>query len=144
VAAICRVCLVLMVGVLCGCTVLQLVLPRHRFQRTTQVDLGPVSPLARKIAVLRCQCRARAALEIRTRADRNRDQIGEVVTVFYTVTNREKRTTTGQAAYNVAPLTVVRIFRRSTVSVSRTDHGCGERQMPVVFMSIPLVATAQR
>ena len=39
-------------------------------------------------------------------------RIGEVVTVFYTVTNQSARTTTGQAAYNVAPLTVGAYFQK--------------------------------
>src|ERR1700745_2538149 len=40
-------------------------------------------------------------------------RIGEVVTVYYTVTNQSARETTGQAAYNVAPLNVCSFFQKT-------------------------------
>ena len=45
-------------------------------------------------------------------------KLGEVVTVYYSVTNQTARVTTGQAGYNVTPPTVGSISRRSTASVS--------------------------
>jgi cytochrome c oxidase assembly protein subunit 11 len=65
--------------------------------------------------------------------------------VFYTVTNQSARTTTGQAAYNVAPLTVGAYFQKiNCFCFTEQTMAPGEkREMPVVFYVDPaLVADA--
>ena len=66
-------------------------------------------------------------------------KIGEVVTIFYTVTNRSARSTTAQAAYNVAPLTVGAYFQKiNCFCFTEQTLGPGEsREMPVVFYVDP-------
>ena len=68
--------------------------------------------------------------------------IGEVVTVFYTVTNQSARTTAGQAAYNVAPLTVGAYFQKiNCFCFTEQTMAPGEkREMPVVFYVDPALA----
>ena len=62
-------------------------------------------------------------------------RIGEVTTVYYTVTNQSARTTAGQAAYNVAPLTVGSYFQKINCFCFTEQHlAPGEkREMAVVF-----------
>ena len=69
-------------------------------------------------------------------------RIGEVVTVFYTVTNQAARATTGVAAYNVAPLTVGAYFQKiNCFCFTEQTMGPGEkREMPVVFYVDPELA----
>src|ERR1700737_3778753 len=78
------------------------------FNGTTQVATSAPSgaPLARKIAV-RFDANVAPGLPWKFEPEQNEVEvkIGEVVTIFYTVTNQAARATTGQAAYNVAPLT---------------------------------------
>ena len=66
-------------------------------------------------------------------------RIGEVVTVFYTVTNQSARTTVAQAACNVAPLTVGSYFQKiNCFCFTEQTLGPGEtREMPVVFYVDP-------
>src|SRR3954454_5443695 len=85
------------------------------FNGTTQVATSAPSsaPLARRIAV-RFDSNVAPGLPWKflpqqTEIDINR---GQVATVFHTVTNQSARTTTGQAAYNVAPLTVGSYFQK--------------------------------
>src|ERR1700704_5126549 len=85
------------------------------FNGTTQVATSAPSgaPLARKIAV-RFDANVGPGLPWKFEPEQTEIQvkIGEVVTVFYTVTNQSARSTTGQAAYNVAPLTVGAYFQK--------------------------------
>ena len=69
-------------------------------------------------------------------------RIGEVVTVFYTVTNQAARTTAALAAYNVAPLTVGAYFQKiNCFCFTEQTMGPGEkREMPVVFYVDPALA----
>ena len=69
-------------------------------------------------------------------------KIGQVVTIFYTVTNQSARTTTGQAAYNVAPLTVGAYFQKiNCFCFTEQTMAPGEkRDMPVVFYVDPALA----
>ena len=66
-------------------------------------------------------------------------KIGQVVTIFYTVTNQSARTTSGQAAYNVAPLTVGAYFQKiNCFCFTEQTMAPGEkREMPVVFYVDP-------
>src|SRR5260370_1885351 len=85
------------------------------FNGTTQVATAAPSsaPLARKIAV-RFDSNVAPGLPWKFGPEQTEIElkIGQVVTVFYTVTNQSARTTTGQAAYNVAPLTVGAYFQK--------------------------------
>ena len=69
-------------------------------------------------------------------------RIGEVATVFYTVTNQSARTTYGQAAYNVAPLTVGSYFQKINCFcfTDQTLAPGEKREMPVVFYVDPKLA----
>src|SRR5436305_14930483 len=78
------------------------------FNGTTQVATSAPSsaPLARKIAV-RFDSNVAGGLPWKFEPEQTEIEIniGQVVTVYYTVTNQSARTTMAQAAYNVAPLT---------------------------------------
>jgi cytochrome c oxidase assembly protein subunit 11 len=66
-------------------------------------------------------------------------RLGEVVTVYYTVTNLSKQQTGGQAAYNVAPTTVGGYFVKINCFCFTEQHlAPGEkREMAVVFYVDP-------
>jgi len=114
------------------------------FNGTTQVATAAPSsaPLARKIAV-RFDSNVAPGLPWKFEPEQTEIaiKIGEVVTVFYTVTNQSARTTTGQAAYNVAPLTVGKYFEKiNCFCFTEQTMAPGERrQMPVVFYVDPSV-----
>jgi cytochrome c oxidase assembly protein subunit 11 len=114
------------------------------FNGTTQVaEAAPTgAPLARTVAV-RFDSNVAGGLPWKFEPEQNEIQvkIGEVVTVYYTVTNQSARTTTGQAAYNVAPLTVGKYFEKiNCFCFTEQTMKPGEtRQMPVVFYVDPSV-----
>jgi len=114
------------------------------FNGTTQVaKVAPTAaPLARTVAV-RFDSNVAGGLPWKFEPEKNHIQvkIGEVVTVYYTVTNQSARTTTGQAAYNVAPLTVGKYFEKiNCFCFTEQTMAPGEtRQMPVVFYVDPAV-----
>jgi cytochrome c oxidase assembly protein subunit 11 len=115
------------------------------FNGTTQVATSAPSsgPLARKIAV-RFDANVGPGLPWKFEPEQNEIEvrIGEVVTVFYTVTNQAARATTGVAAYNVAPLTVGAYFQKiNCFCFTEQTMGPGEkREMPVVFYVDPQLA----
>jgi len=115
------------------------------FNGTTQVatSLPTSGPLARKIAV-RFDANVGPGLPWKFEPEQNEIEvrIGEVVTVFYTVTNQAARATTGVAAYNVAPLTVGAYFQKiNCFCFTEQTMGPGEkREMPVVFYVDPALA----
>ncbi|MBR1278751.1 cytochrome c oxidase assembly protein [Bradyrhizobium sp. AUGA SZCCT0283] len=115
------------------------------FNGTTQVATSAPSdaPLKRKIAV-RFDANVGPGLPWKFEPEQNEIEvrIGEVVTVFYTVTNQAARTTTGVAAYNVAPLTVGAYFQKiNCFCFTEQTMGPGEkREMPVVFYVDPQLA----
>ncbi len=115
------------------------------FNGTTQVATsGPSSaPLTRKVAV-RFDSNVAPGLPWKFEPEQTEIEvnIGQVVTVFYSVTNQSARTTTGQAAYNVAPLTVGAYFQKiNCFCFTEQTMGPGEkRQMPVVFYVDPALA----
>src|SRR6201982_3758581 len=86
------------------------------FNGTTQVATSAPTgkPLERTIAV-RFDSNVSGGLPWKFEPEQTEIQvhIGEVVTVYYTVTNQSARTTTGQAAYNVAPLNVCSFFQKT-------------------------------
>ena len=115
------------------------------FNGTTQVATSAPSdaPLQRKISV-RFDANVGPGLPWKFEPEQNEIEvrIGEVVTVFYTVTNQAARATTGVAAYNVAPLTVGAYFQKiNCFCFTEQTMGPGEkREMPVVFYVDPALA----
>lgn len=115
------------------------------FNGTTQVaEAAPTSgPIARKIAV-RFDSNVAPGLPWKFVPEQSEIdvRIGEVVTIFYTVTNQSARTTSAQAAYNVAPLTVGSYFQKiNCFCFTEQTLGPGEkREMPVVFYVDPALA----
>jgi cytochrome c oxidase assembly protein subunit 11 len=114
------------------------------FNGTTQVAISAPSgaPLDRKIAV-RFDSNVAPGLPWKFEPEETEIEvrIGEVVTAYYTVTNQSARTTTGQAAYNVAPLTVGAYFQKiNCFCFTEQTMAAGEkRQMPVVFYVDPAI-----
>jgi cytochrome c oxidase assembly protein subunit 11 len=114
------------------------------FNGTTQVAEAAPSgaPLERKIAV-RFDSNVAGGLPWKFEPEQTEIniKIGQVVTIYYTVTNQSARTTTGQAAYNVAPLTVGKYFTKiNCFCFTEQTMAPGEtRQMPVVFYVDPSV-----
>jgi cytochrome c oxidase assembly protein subunit 11 len=115
------------------------------FNGTTQVATSAPSsgPLARKIAV-RFDANVGPGLPWKFEPEQTEIEIpiGQVVTVYYTVTNQAARTTSGQAAYNVAPLTVGAYFQKiNCFCFTEQTMAPGEkREMPVVFYVDPALA----
>lgn len=116
------------------------------FNGTTQVAISaPASgPLARKIAV-RFDANVGPGLPWKFEPEQTEIEIpiGQVTTVFYTVTNQSARATAGQAAYNVAPLTVGAYFQKiNCFCFTEQTMAPGEkREMPVVFYVDPALAS---
>ena len=115
------------------------------FNGTTQVATSAPSgaPLARKVTV-RFDANVAPGLPWKFEPEQNEIEvkIGEVVTVFYSVTNQAARTTAGQAAYNVTPLTVGSYFQKiNCFCFTEQTFAPGEkREMPVVFYVDPALA----
>ena len=146
VAAICGFVVVLMVGASYAAVPFYNWFCRTTgFNGTTQVaKAAPVAaPLARKIAV-RFDSNVAGGLPWKFEPEKTEIElrIGEVVTVYYTVTNLSARTTTGQAAYNVAPLTVGSYFEKlNCFCFTEQTMAPGEkREMAVVFYVDPKIA----
>src|SRR3979411_3023374 len=142
-AAMCGFVVVLMVGASYAAVPFYIWFCRTTgFNGTTQVATSAPSsaPLARKIAV-RFDANVAAGLPWKLEPEQTEIEvrIGEVITVFYTVTNQSARTTTGQAAYNVAPLTVGAYFQKiNCFCFTEQTMAAGEkREMPVVFYVDP-------
>ncbi|WMT75755.1 cytochrome c oxidase assembly protein [Bradyrhizobium sp. Ash2021] len=115
------------------------------FNGTTQVATSAPSgaPLARKVTV-RFDANVAPGLPWKFVPEQNEIEvkIGEVVTIFYSVTNQAARTTAGQAAYNVTPLTVGSYFEKiNCFCFTEQTMAPGEkRDMPVVFYVDPALA----
>jgi cytochrome c oxidase assembly protein subunit 11 len=145
VAAICGFVVVLMVGAAYAAVPFYNWFCRATgFNGTTQVATSAPTgaPLERKIAV-RFDSNVAGGLPWKFEPEQTEIEvkIGEVVTVFYKVTNKSARTTTGQAAYNVAPLTVGSYFEKiNCFCFTEQTVAPGEtRQMPVVFYVDPSI-----
>ena len=116
------------------------------FNGTTQVATSApaTGPLARKIAV-RFDANVGPGLPWKFEPEQTEIEIpiGQVTTVFYTVINQSARTTAGQAAYNVAPLTVGAYFQKiNCFCFTEQTMAPGEkREMPVVFYVDPALAS---
>jgi len=145
VAGICGLVVVLMVGAAYAAVPFYNWFCRATgFNGTTQVATSAPSsgPLARKIAV-RFDSNVAGGLPWKFEPEKTEIEvrIGEVVTVYYTVTNQSARATAGQAAYNVAPLTVGAYFQKiNCFCFTEQTMAPGEkREMPVVFYVDPAV-----
>src|SRR5438874_2279113 len=143
VAAICGLVVVLMVGASYAAVPFYNWFCRATgFNGTTQVATSAPasSPLSRKIGV-RFDANVAPGLPWKFEPEQTEIElnIGQVATVFYTVTNQSARTTTGQAAYNVAPLTVGAFFQKiNCFCFTEQTMAPGEkREMPVVFYVDP-------
>jgi cytochrome c oxidase assembly protein subunit 11 len=119
------------------------------FNGTTQVATSTPSgaPLERRISV-RFDSNVAPGLPWKFEPEQNEIEIkiGQVVTVYYTVTNQSARVTSAQAAYNVAPLTVGAYFQKiNCFCFTEQTMAPGEkREMPVVFYVDPaLVADSE-
>jgi len=116
------------------------------FNGTTQVATSaPTSgPLTRRISV-RFDANVGPGLPWKFEPEQTEIEIpiGQVTTVFYTVTNQSARTTAAQAAYNVAPLTVGAYFQKiNCFCFTEQTMAPGEkREMPVVFYVDPALAS---
>jgi cytochrome c oxidase assembly protein subunit 11 len=145
VAAICGFVVVLMVGASYAAVPFYNWFCRATgFNGTAQVaESAPTgAPLERRIAV-RFDSNVAGGLPWKFEPEQTEIniKIGEVVTIYYTVTNQSARTTTGQAAYNVAPLTVGKYFEKiNCFCFTEQTMAPGEtRQMPVVFYVDPAI-----
>src|ERR1700745_1308670 len=146
VAAICGLGVVLMVGAAYAAVPFYNWFCRATgFNGTTQVATAAPSaaPLARTIAV-RFDSNVAGGLPWKFEPEKTEIQvhIGEVTTVYYTVTNQSARETTGQAAYNVAPLTVGSYFEKINCFcfTEQTMKPGEKREMAVVFYVDPSIA----
>jgi cytochrome c oxidase assembly protein subunit 11 len=146
VAAICGFVVVLMVGASYAAVPFYNWFCRATgFNGTTQVATGlpAAGELTRKIAV-RFDANVGPGLPWKFEPEQTEIEIpiGKVVTIFYRVTNQSARTTTGQAAYNVAPLTVGAYFQKiNCFCFTEQTFAPGEkREMPVVFYVDPALA----
>jgi cytochrome c oxidase assembly protein subunit 11 len=145
VAAICGLVVVLMVGAAYAAVPFYNWFCRATgFNGTTQVakSAPTATPLARTVAV-RFDSNVAGGLPWKFEPEQTEIQvhIGEVTTVYYTVTNESARTTTGQAAYNVAPLTVGAYFVKiNCFCFTEQTFAPGEkREMAVVFYVDPSI-----
>src|SRR5271154_5084979 len=111
---------------------------------TTQVaKTGPTQISGRTITV-RFDSNVAAGLPWRFEPERRTIDVklGEVVTVYYTVTNLAARATAGQAAYNVSPMTVGAYFSKINCFcfTEQTMKPGEKREMAVVFYVDPKLA----
>jgi len=146
VAAICGLVVVLMVGASYAAVPFYNWFCRATgFDGTTQVATSAptTGPIARKVSV-RFDSNVAGGLPWKFEPEQTEIEIpiGQVTTIYYTVTNQSARTTTGQAAYNVAPLTVGAYFQKiNCFCFTEQTMAPGEkREMPVVFYVDPSIA----
>lgn len=144
VAAICGLVVALMVGAAYAAVPFYNWFCRVTgFNGTTQVATStPSFELERTVAV-RFDANVSGGLPWKFEPEQTEIEvhIGEVVTAYYNVINQSARRTTGQAAYNVTPLTVGAYFNKINCFCFTEQHlGPGEkRQMAVVFYVDPSI-----
>jgi cytochrome c oxidase assembly protein subunit 11 len=145
VAAICGLVVVLMVGASYAAVPFYNWFCRTTgFNGTTQVakSAPKTGALARTVAV-RFDSNVSGGLPWKFEPEKSEItvHIGEVTTVYYTVTNESARRTTGQAAYNVAPLTVGAYFDKINCFcfTEQTFEPGEKRELAVVFYVDPSI-----
>ena len=146
VAAGCGVFVALMVGMSYAAVPLYTWFCRTTgFGGTTQVaSVAPAGVLDRRITV-RFDANVGPGLPWRFTPEVNSVdlRIGEVATIYYTVTNESARPTAGQAAYNVTPTTAGAYFTKINCfcfTEQRLKPG-EKREMAVVFFVDPKLVT---
>jgi len=111
---------------------------------TTQVAKAPPKEIAQRTVTVRFDSNVSGGLPWRFVPERNTVDVrlGEVVTVYYAVTNESARRTTGQAAYNVSPSTVGLYFEKINCFcfTEQTLEPGEKRDMAVVFYVDPELA----
>lgn len=111
------------------------------FGGTTQVAKQAPTQVASRMVTVRFDSNVSAGLPWRFVPERNTIdvQLGQVVTIYYSVTNESSRVTTGQAGYNVSPSTVGAYFEKINCFcfTQQTLQPGEKREMAVVFYVDP-------
>src|SRR5271154_6333205 len=111
---------------------------------TTQGAKAPPAQVSDRIITVRFDSNVAAGLPWRFEPERRTIDVrlGEVVTVYYTVTNEADRATAGQAGYNVSPSTVGIYFTKINCFcfTEQTMKPGEKRDMAVVFYVDPKLA----
>ena len=114
------------------------------FGGTTQVAKSAPGEISERRITVRFDANVGGGLPWRFAPERNTIEVklGEVVTVYYAVTNESARRTVGQAAYNVSPTTVGRYFDKINCFcfTEQTLNPGEKREMAVVFYVDPKLA----
>jgi cytochrome c oxidase assembly protein subunit 11 len=111
---------------------------------TTQVAKAPPKQISDRTITVRFDSNVAAGLPWRFEPERRTIDVklGEVVTVYYSVTNLVARVTAGQAGYNVSPPTVGGYFEKINCFcfTEQTMKPNETRKMAVVFYVDPKLA----
>jgi cytochrome c oxidase assembly protein subunit 11 len=111
---------------------------------TTQVAKAPPTQISDRTITVRFDSNVAAGLPWRFEPERRTIDVklGEVVTVYYAVTNLAARVTTGQAGYNVSPPTIGAYFQKINCFcfTEQTMKPGEKRDMAVVFYVDPKLA----
>ncbi len=128
-----------------GGAALFLVLPHHRLRRHHPGgEVAADAHASGRIITVRFDSNVAAGLPWRFEPERRTIDVklGQVVTVYYTVTNESARVTAGQAGYNVSPPTVGIYFEKINCFcfTEQTMQPGEKRDMAVVFYVDPKLA----
>ena len=111
---------------------------------TTQVAKARPTQISDRTITVRFDSNVAAGLPWRFEPERRTIDVklGEVVTIYYSVTNQTARVTTGQAGYNVTPPTVGQYFEKINCFcfTEQTMKPGEKRDMAVVFYVDPKLA----
>lgn len=111
------------------------------FGGTTQVATSAPAQVTNRSVTVRFDSNIQGGLPWKFVPEQNEIniKIGEVATVYYSVTNQSADTTTGQASYNVTPLTVGSYFTKINCFcfTEQTLAPHEKRDMAVVFYVDP-------
>ncbi len=114
------------------------------FGGTTQVATAAPTQISDRKITVRFDSNVAAGLPWKFEPERRTIDVrlGEVVTVYYAVTNEAARVTTGQAGYNVSPPTTGRYFEKINCFcfTEQTMKPGEKRDMAVVFYVDPKLA----
>ncbi|BAT58770.1 cytochrome c oxidase assembly protein CtaG [Variibacter gotjawalensis] len=114
------------------------------FGGTTQVATAAPTQTLERTMTVRFDSNVMPGLPWQFEPEQNtiKVKLGEVVTVYYTVTNQAARETTGQASYNVTPLTAgIHFHKINCFCFTEQTFARGEkREMAVVFYVDPKLA----